>query len=66
VIMSWGIMVIPTYISIVILDYGVMSCWFFATLYVIIMGVGFYLRFLNGKWKKMLVIEKVGHGYQNI
>ncbi len=54
----WAIMVVPTYISIVILDYGIMACWIFATLCVITLGIGFLLRFLNGKWKSMLVIEK--------
>ncbi len=58
VIIGWALMVIPTYISIVVLDYGIMACWFFATLCVITLGVGFLLRFLNGKWKTMLVIER--------
>jgi len=35
-----------------------MSCWLFATLFVITLGIGFLLRFLNGKWKTMLVIER--------
>jgi MATE family multidrug resistance protein len=61
VIMSWLIMVMPTYISIVLFDYGVMVCWIFATLYMSVLGIGFYLRFLNGKWKKMLVIEEPGN-----
>lgn len=55
----WVIMVLPTYISIVIFDYGIMTCWIFATLCVITLGIGFLLRFLNGKWKSMLVIERV-------
>ena len=58
VIMAWLIMVIPSYIAIEILGWGVLSCWVFATLFVCVLGVGFYLRFLNGKWKSMLVIEK--------
>ena len=58
VILSWTVMVIPSYIAIEYLNFGVLSCWVFATLFVCILGVGFYLRFLNGKWKKMLVIEK--------
>lgn len=58
VIMAWLIMVVPSYIAIEILGWGVLSCWVFATLFVCILGVGFYLRFLQGKWKGMLVIEK--------
>ncbi|MFC1841278.1 MATE family efflux transporter [Thermodesulfobacteriota bacterium] len=58
VIMAWLIMVIPSYIAIEILGWGVLSCWVFATLFVCVLGVGFYLRFLSGKWKSMLVIER--------
>ncbi|MGD9159479.1 MAG: MATE family efflux transporter [Desulfobacteraceae bacterium] len=58
VTIGWLIMVIPTYISIVVLDYGIMACWICATLFVITLGIGFTLRFLNGKWKSMLVIER--------
>ena len=54
----WVVMVLPTYISIVVLDYGIMTCWIFATLCVCTLGIGFLLRFLNGKWKSMLVIER--------
>jgi MATE family multidrug resistance protein len=54
----WLVMVLPTYISIVILGYGIMTCWIFATLCVCTLGIGFLLRFLNGKWKSMLVIER--------
>ena len=54
----WVIMVVPTYIFVVLLDYGIMTCWIFATLCVITLGIGFLLRFLNGKWKSMLVIER--------
>jgi len=58
VIMAWVIMVIPSYIAIEFLGFGVLSCWVFATLFVCVLGIGFYLRFRHGKWKSMLVIEK--------
>ncbi len=61
VILSWMVMVLPTYISIVYLGYGVMTGWLFLTLYVIVLGIGFYMRFLQGKWKTMLVIERSEH-----
>ena len=58
VIMGWVIMVIPTYVSITVFNFGIMACWICATLFVITLGIGFTLRFLNGKWKAMLVIER--------
>ncbi len=58
VTIGWLVMVIPTYLSVVVLGYGIMACWIFATLCVITLGIGFLLRFLNGKWKTMLVIER--------
>ncbi len=58
VTIGWVIMVIPTYLSIYVFKLGIMTCWLFATLCVITLGIGFLLRFLNGKWKTMLVIER--------
>ena len=58
VTLGWAIMVIPTYLSIAVFKYGIMACWVWATSFVITLGIGFTLRFLNGKWKTMLVIEK--------
>ncbi len=58
VIIGWAIMVIPTYVSITVFNLGIMACWICATLFVITLGIGFTLRFLNGKWKTMLVIER--------
>ena len=58
VIIGWVVMVIPTYVSITVFNFGIMACWICATLFVITLGIGFTLRFLNGKWKTMLVIER--------
>jgi MATE family multidrug resistance protein len=51
-------MVIPTYIAVMVLGHGIMTCWVFASAYVIILGFVFLFRFLNGKWKDMRVIEE--------
>jgi MATE family multidrug resistance protein len=58
VTIGWFVMVIPTYLATAVFGYGIMACWLFATLCVITLGIGFLLRFLNGKWKTMLVIER--------
>jgi multidrug resistance protein, MATE family len=52
------VLVIPTYIGIMFLGGGVYLGWTFASLYVSLLGLGFFLRFLGGKWKSMRVIEE--------
>jgi hypothetical protein len=39
---------------------GLLISWIFATVYVSSLGITFYLRFVNGKWKTMRVIEYAG------
>jgi MATE family multidrug resistance protein len=58
VAVSLFVLVIPSYIGIVYLGYGLYLGWTFAALYVSLLGVSFYLRFLGGKWKGMRVIEE--------
>jgi MATE family multidrug resistance protein len=57
VVLSGLVLVGPTYVAVVVLGYGLMAPWIFATAYVIILGFAFYFRFLGGKWKTMRVIE---------
>lgn len=52
------VLAIPTYLAIVILEYGLMVSWILVTAYVISLGFVFFLRFLGGKWKSMRAIEK--------
>ena len=56
-ILSLFVLIIPTYLSIVVFKSGLLISWIFATVYVSSLGITFYLRFLNGKWKTMRVIE---------
>lgn len=58
IIISALVLVIPAYVAIVILNYGLMVAWVIASVYVIILGFVFYFRFLGGKWKTMRVIEE--------
>jgi MATE family multidrug resistance protein len=48
---------LPTYIAMVYLRLGLMVAWTIMTIYVVILGFAFLFRFLNGKWKTMLVID---------
>lgn len=57
VILSLFVLIVPTYLAIVVFEYGLMISWLLATIYVIMLSVAFYFRFLNGKWKTMRVIE---------
>lgn len=58
VTMSLLVLVIPTYIVLNTFGGGIVACWTIATVYVCLLGVAFYLRFRNGKWKSMKVIEE--------
>ncbi len=57
VILSVFVLIIPVYLAVEVLEFGLMVAWVFATVYVILLGVTFYIRFLGGKWKAMRVIE---------
>ena len=56
-ILSLVVLVLPTYLVVVVFEYGLMASWVMATLYVCLVGIVFYIRFVGGKWKKMRVIE---------
>lgn len=56
VTMSWLLMVLPT-LWIVQTSQSLYSCWIAATVFIIVLGIGFLVRFLQGKWKTMKVIE---------
>jgi MATE family multidrug resistance protein len=56
--LSVFILIIPVYLTVEVLEAGLMVAWVFATAYVISLGVAFYLRFLGGKWRSMRVIEQ--------
>jgi MATE family multidrug resistance protein len=54
---AWTVMVLPTWISIRWFGGGLHACWWFCTIYIIVLGIGFFARFQAGHWKKMRVIE---------
>jgi MATE family multidrug resistance protein len=61
VVLSWLILVIPAYIAVRILSgmNALYGAWTAMSAYVCILAVIFLLRFLQGKWKQMRVIEAV-------
>jgi MATE family multidrug resistance protein len=56
-ILSVFVLIVPVYVAVEILDSGLMIAWVFATVYVALLGITFYARFLGGKWESMRVIE---------
>ncbi|HPC46994.1 MAG TPA: MATE family efflux transporter, partial [Deltaproteobacteria bacterium] len=52
------VLVLPTWIAVMVLGMGIMAAWAWATAYVILLGFVFFLRFLQGRWKTMRVIEE--------
>jgi len=56
--LSLFVLVIPTYLSVVIMAWSITVPWIIATLYLTLLGFAFLFRFLGGKWKDMRVIEK--------
>jgi len=59
VILSWLILIIPTYFASVVYNWGLYITWSFVTLYIMMLGIVFFFRFLGGKWESMRVIEGV-------
>ncbi|MFC1734863.1 MATE family efflux transporter [Candidatus Hydrogenedentota bacterium] len=56
---SLGIMVVPSYVVLVILERGIYAGWCVVSAFIITLAITFTLRFLGGKWKSMRVIEEV-------
>ncbi|WP_437205295.1 MATE family efflux transporter [Planctomicrobium sp. SH664] len=56
VITGWMLMVVPT-LWMLKHGGGLYACWGACTAFVIVCGMGFLLRFMQGRWKKMRIIE---------
>jgi MATE family multidrug resistance protein len=57
-ICAWTVMVAPTWYAAHNGMLTLNSAWWACTIYVMIMGIGFVIRFQSGKWKSMRVIEE--------
>jgi MATE family multidrug resistance protein len=55
--LSLGVMIGPVYLAVEVMGAGLYTVWTLATLYVGALGVAFMLRYRQGKWKHMRVIE---------
>jgi MATE family multidrug resistance protein len=58
-LLSWGLMVVPSVVGLHLRLVTLYTLWAFATLYISVLGLAFTARFIGGKWKRMRVIEPV-------
>jgi len=61
-ILSVCLLIIPSYFALIVWKQSIFTGWAIVTIYIIALGVTFYVRFLGGKWKDMRVIEKPAPG----
>ena len=54
---AWLLMVLPVYLASRAGTLSLTMAWWVVSLYIFVLGIGFLLRFLYGKWKSMSVIE---------
>ncbi len=57
IILSWILMIIPSYIALYWFKGGLFWLWGFVTIYIVGLGFIFLWRFLKGPWRSMRVIE---------
>jgi hypothetical protein len=50
-------MVLPTLVAVWLFGGSLLVSWWACTIYVIVVGIGFLIRFQRGLWKSMRVIE---------
>ena len=55
--LSLGVMIGPVYCAVEVAGAGLYTLWTLATLYICALGIAFMLRYRQGRWKTMRVIE---------
>ncbi|MDF7800843.1 MATE family efflux transporter [Pontiellaceae bacterium B1224] len=55
---AWGILVVGQLIIVVWLELNVFISWAWTLVYIIILGIGFFLRFRSGRWKNIDLLDK--------
>lgn len=55
--LSFAVMIVPIYLVVEVFAAGVYMAWLVLTLYICSLGLAFWLRYRQGSWKKMRVIE---------
>jgi len=55
--LSLGVMIGPVYLAVEVVGAGLYTAWTLATIYICALGIAFMLRYRQGRWKKMRIIE---------
>jgi len=55
---AWGFLVLGQGLIVFVLKQGVYLSWVWTLLYIIILGIGFALRFRSGRWKKIDLLDR--------
>jgi MATE family multidrug resistance protein len=56
-VLSIVVLIIPSYLALIVWQQNIYIGWLIVTIYITVLGLSFFLRFLGGKWKSMRVIE---------
>ncbi len=57
VCIAWGLFVVPLYVGIAWLNWGVYAAWICVLLYVVFLSIVFWWRFRTGKWKQISLLR---------
>lgn len=57
IILTFFALVIPSYLTVYYLKGNIYVLWLIFSIYIVLLGLSFYIRFYFGKWKIMRVIE---------
>jgi MATE family multidrug resistance protein len=63
-VLSWLLLLLPSYLLCVRGDGGVYTAWWAASAYVVALGLLMYRRFRAGRWKELRVIEPQAPGLE--
>ncbi|HOW28722.1 MAG TPA: MATE family efflux transporter [Elusimicrobiota bacterium] len=60
-LLTGGLLILPTYVSMIYFEGGILTVWTIATVYVCALGSAFWWRFRQGHWKSMRVTGECPH-----
>ena len=55
---AWGILVLGQLVIVVWLELNIFVSWAWTLIYIIILGIGFALRFRSGRWKRIDLLDR--------
>jgi MATE family multidrug resistance protein len=55
---AWGFLVVGQVVIVLWLKLNIYISWAWTLLYIIILGVGFFLRFKSGRWKRIDLLDR--------